>query len=225
MALRKEKSKAIELRKLGYSYSQIKEELHVSKSSLSLWLRDMPLPEERIRELRDTSSIRIERTRETKRKKKQNRLDELDKKVAAEIGALTEREIMIAGLFLYWGEGSKTSPMCTSLSNTDPSVLLFFIKWLEVLGVPKNRLKVHVHLYSDMEIEKELEYWSATLGIPRTSFRKPYIKESRRSQLTYKQKFIHGTCNVLFDNRDICEYVYAGLNHLRFQYIATIDEV
>lgn len=44
-----EKQKAINLRKKGYSYSQIKEELGTSKSTLSAWLCDMPLSKERIK--------------------------------------------------------------------------------------------------------------------------------------------------------------------------------
>ena len=75
MARIKDKSKAIELRKKGMSYSQIKAELGISKSTLSGWLSDMPLSEKRIKELRDFSPMRIERCRNTKMKKRQDRLD------------------------------------------------------------------------------------------------------------------------------------------------------
>ena len=61
----RERIKAIKLRKEGRSYSQIKKELRVSKSSLSLWLRQYPLSEKRLRELRDFNEQRIERFRNT----------------------------------------------------------------------------------------------------------------------------------------------------------------
>ena len=70
MARFRDHAKALILRKQGKSYSQIKTILKVSKSTLSLWLRDYPLSRQRIRELRDWSEQRIEKCRETKRKKK-----------------------------------------------------------------------------------------------------------------------------------------------------------
>jgi len=77
MARFKDREKAIILRKQGMSYSQIKKILKVGKSTLSTWLKDYPLSKQRIRELRDWSEQRIERCRETKRKKKEKRLKDL----------------------------------------------------------------------------------------------------------------------------------------------------
>ena len=74
MARFKDHERAIILRKRGMRYSQIKKILKVSKSTLSTWLKDHPLSEERIRQLRDWSEQRIEKCRETKRKKKEKRL-------------------------------------------------------------------------------------------------------------------------------------------------------
>ena len=218
MALREKKSEAVRMRKEGASYSQIKEQLKVSKSSLSSWLHDMPLPEKRLRELRDWNAVRIERFRDTMRGKRENRWTKVRERAAKDIGSLSKREFLIAGLFLYWGEGAKTSVASTSLSNTDPAMIRFFIQWLELLGVPKNRLRVYVHLYSDMDIKQELRYWSKTLDLPLSSFRKPYIKTSNRSGLSYSQKFTHGTCNVIYGNRDVSEYVLMALDYIRTEF-------
>ena len=206
------------MRKEGASYSQIKAKLKVSKSSLSLWLHNMPLPEKRLRELRDWNAVRIERFSNTMRRKREGRWSEVRKRVAKDIGKFSKRELFITGLFLYWGEGAKTSVASTSLSNTDPAMIRFFIQWLELLGVPKNRLRVYVHLYSDMDIKQELRYWSKTLDLPLSSFRKPYIKTSNRSGLSYSQKFTHGTCNVIYGNRDVSEYVLMALDYIRTEF-------
>ena len=218
MALREKKAEAIRMRKEGASYSYIKEKIKVSKSSLSLWLHNMPLSERRLRELRDNNSVRIERFSNTMRLKRENRWAEVRKRAAKDIGKLNKRELLIAGLFLYWGEGGKTKPATTTVSNTDPAVLLFFIYWLESLGVPKHRLRVHMHLYADMDVPSELKYWSKTLGLPLTAFRKPYIKSSNRTDLSYKQKFIHGTCNVIYDNRNVSEYVLMAIDYIRDEF-------
>ncbi len=219
MALREKKAEAIRMRKEGASYSQIKEKLKVSKSSLSLWLHNMPLPEKRLRELRDHNAVRIERFSNTMRLKRESRRAEVRERAAKDIGKLSERELLIAGLFLYWGEGGKTEPTSTSLSNTDPTMLRFFMKWMESLGVPRDRLRVHVHLYADMNVRAELKYWSETLGLPLSSFTKPYVKTSNRSGLSYPQKFTHGTCNVIYHNRDVSEYVLMALDYFRSEFM------
>lgn len=217
-ALRKEKVQAIQMRKEGASYSQIKEALKVSKSSLSLWLRGMPLSKKRMREVRDRNAVRIERYRETRRRTREARWAEVRKKAAKDIGALSKKELLIAGLFLYWGEGGKTERFTTSLSNTDPAMIRFFIQWLQALDVPREQIRVRMHFYADMDAEAELRYWMKALGLPRSAFQKPYIKASSRSGLTYPQKFTHGTCNILFHNRNVSEYVLQALEHMRLMF-------
>ncbi len=218
MALREKKVLATCMREHGASYSQIKLKLGVSKSTLSLWLRDMPLSENRLRALRDFSVVRIEKYRNTRKKTREARWQAVRAKALKDIGSLSRRELFIAGLFLYWGEGTKTEMARTSLANTDPLMLKFFIKWLEFLGVSKNRLRVKIHLYRDMDIKKELKYWSKTLGIPLTQFNKSYIKGSSQSGLSYPQKFIHGTGNVAFGNRDVAERVLMSLDCIRTEF-------
>ena len=133
MARKLDKQKAIKLRQKGLSYSQIKEKLGINKSTLSGWLNDMPLSEDRIKELRDFSPQRIERYRNIMREKKDARLKGVYKKVSSDIGVFSKREIFLLGLFLYWGEGTKAANSSTQLTNTNPAMIKFFIKWLELL--------------------------------------------------------------------------------------------
>lgn len=93
------------------------------------------------------------------------------------------------------------------------------MRWLEVQGVHKSRMYVRLHLYADMDIQKETNYWSATLGIPTAAFRKPYIKKSFfNKRRNYKGRFGHGTCNLLFNNRDLYELIMMSIKYLGGQY-------
>ncbi len=56
-------------------------------------------------------------------------------------------------------------------------------------------IKINLHLYKDMDIEESIDFWSKTLNIPPSQFRKPYIKKSNREGLTYKS-FGYGTCRL-----------------------------
>ena len=109
------------MRKKGMSYSQIKDALGLSKSTMSNWLSSMPLTKEQISGLRDKNPQRIERYRTTMRNKKIARQDAVLKKAQEDIGTLADRELFFAGLALYWGEGTKAQPATVALTNNNPS--------------------------------------------------------------------------------------------------------
>ncbi len=215
MARREDKQKALAMRKKGMSYSQIREKLGVSKSTLSGWLYNMPLSEKRIKELRDFSPIRIEKYRNTMRLKREDKLYRAYKKASKNIKVLNKRELFLAGLFLYWGEGSKTRTAASTLSNTDPSMLIFYIKWLRCFGIRRGNLKAKLQLYKDMDVKSLTNYWANKLNIPLSAFNKPYIKESKFSGLTYKNGFGHGTCMVWVANREINDYILMSIKRLQ----------
>jgi len=214
MARKLDKQKALVMRQKGMSYSQIKEKLKVSKSTLSNWLNDMPLSEKRIKELRDNNPIRIERYRNTMRAKKDARLEEVYKKVSKDIGIISKRDLFIAGLFLYWGEGTKAQNSLVALTNTNPNMLIFFMKWLKLFGVENKDLKVKLHLYSDMDIKQSLDFWSKKLKIPVSQFHKLYIKKTDLKSITYKNGFGKGTCSVILGSRDLWEYITMSLKYI-----------
>lgn len=219
MARFKDHEKALNLRKQGMSYSQIKKILKISKSTLSNWLNKYPLSKERIRELRDKNEMRIEKYRETMKQKKEKRLKEFYEIQKRIILPLSKRELFIAGLFLYWGEGSKGNMTRASLSNTDPAMLKFFIRWItECLDVPKEKLKIHIQLYADMDIAKEIDFWSRTLNIPRQQFIKPYIKKSLITRINHKGGFGHGTCNVNIGNARLSESIMMAIKAIIDKY-------
>ena len=218
MARVNDKKKALDMRKRGKSYSQIKNVLGVSKGTLSYWLRDLPLKESDLRKLRDTNPRRIEAFRTTMAKKREDRLKKVFEKAQKNIGKLSKRDIFIGGLFLYWGEGTKASLYRLEMTNTDPSMLKFFLRWLEIQNVDRLAVKVKLHLYSDMNIEYEEKYWSRELVISRKQFQKTQIKKSGRKSGVYKGRFGHGTCSVILDNRDMSEFTIKGLEHLQKVY-------
>lgn len=176
-ALQEKHARAIKLRKMGWSYPEIKNELGVSKGSLSLWLRNYPLtPDQLIKYKNDRESRRVENYRNTCERKRQFKLDGYYEQERARLLPLSMREMYLAGLMLYWGEGLKANWSTVSFSNTNPKMIVFAKKWLtDCLGVSVDKLVFRLHLYSDMDSSTEHEYWSNLLEIPIIHFRKPYI--------------------------------------------------
>ncbi len=214
MADFKRKNKAIVLRKKGYSYGQIKTTLGISKGTLSEWLRPYPLSPERIKELGANNPIRIEKYRNTMARKRQIKLDLAFARAKKDIKVLSKREVFLFGFALYWAEGGKTRISSLALGNTDPAMLKFFIKWLTLLGVPKDRLRIKLHLYKDMDKRGAISFWKKTLGVKSNQFIKPYVKDSRLTDLTYKNGFGHGTCNIVYDNTEMARYVLMGMKYI-----------
>lgn len=219
MARLEDRENAIALRKKGMSYSQIKKTIMVSKSTLSIWLKDYPLPKKRIRELRDWNEQRIENCRKTKLKKKEARLKNFCLEQKKIIFPLSKREFYLAGIFLYWGEGTKSHESEISVSNTDPSVIKFFSNWLtKSLNIPKEKLKAYLHLYKDMDVEKEIKFWSEKLDMPINQFSKPYIKKSSITRINHKGGFGHGTCILRTGNARLSEKILMAIKAISNKY-------
>ncbi len=211
--------KAVILRKQKKSYSQIKSILGVSKSTLSDWLRAYPLTNEEINSLRSKNEVRIEKYRQTMKYKRESKLEEYRIKSIKDMLPLSKKELMIAGLFLYWGEGNKASRHMVSINNTDPRLVKFSLFWFQhILNIPKKKIKIFVHLYTDMNIKAELAYWSKELHMPLSNFSRPYIKESFRKNIDQKG-YGHGTCGIIVNNTVIKDTILANIDVIAEYYV------
>lgn len=195
------REQAIKLRLEGNTFGQIKRELGVSKSTLSGWLKNLSLSEDQILLLSKNKSLSrdlaIEKYRITRTNQRLERIKKTLTEQEKTLLPLSERELFIAGLFLYWGEGAKLRGRI-AISNTDPKIVKFALYWMiKVLNVPMERIQARLHLYRDMDIEESIDFWSINLNLPKEQFRKSYIKKSNREDLTYKS-FGHGTCNLYY---------------------------
>lgn len=215
MTRRNDREKAIRLRLEGKTYTEIKDILHIGKGTLSSWLRDMPLTAVQLHQVRDMNPRRIEKFRATMKKKSDMRFERAYEQAKKDIGRLTKRDLFIAGIYLYWGEGTKAERGGVSITNTDPAVIRTFLSWATMMNFSREDLYVRLHLYSDMDVKKETEYWSNELSIAQARFRKVHIKKSQLSNLTYKNGFGHGTCSIKFENMSKWEYIMMALKRVR----------
>ncbi len=229
MALRVQRRKAVLLRRQGMTYGEIKKRLHVAKSTLSEWLRDISLTKDQMALLasnkKKSREVAIEKTRLVKYQKRQARLSLVYDQEKKRLLPLDQRELEVAGLFLYWGEGNKSTQGSVALNNTDPLVVKFYLYWLlNVVKVPKERIRVGLHLYADMDKKKEMRYWSATLHLPLLQFQKPYIKTSLRTSIDHKG-YGHGTCGLVVSNVRLKERITMGIRALAEYYAEKIGDL
>lgn len=183
MSKSNERLKAIDLRKEGKSVGEIARTLSVSKSSISLWTRHIALTIEQVEKLRHNSLVGSERTRiQQAMKLKNNRLKLIEtknKEGELEFNFLNKKELDIAGLCLYWSEGSKKSRRI-ELCNSDPNLIKAFVKWLKnCYQISLNELHCYVGINEAHRLrEKEvIAYWHKITRIPLTNFTKTSFKQ------------------------------------------------
>ncbi|MGQ5636251.1 MULTISPECIES: hypothetical protein [unclassified Streptomyces] len=160
------RDRARELRLQGWTYDRIQVELGCSKSSISLWVRDLPRPERR---------PPSEQARLAARKRWEHRLavreQERQSAIAAaarEVGDVSERELFLIGVGLYWSEGAKAKPGShrrVIFVNSDPNMIKVFLAWLTLIGVERERLRFSVNIHESADVPRAEAYWAEQVGI------------------------------------------------------------
>ncbi|MEA3021000.1 MAG: hypothetical protein QOI47_2524 [Actinomycetota bacterium] len=149
---------------------EIAAELGVSRSSVSLWVREVPYtPRRPPRSGYDAST----RAPNALQRRKAEEIERLLHEGHERIGRLSERDFLIAGTALYAGEGFKVRPL--GMANTDPAILLFFVRWIRhFFDIDEERLKMTLYLHDGLDIDCATSFWSQLVDIPPERFLKPY---------------------------------------------------
>ncbi|MFK4112476.1 helix-turn-helix domain-containing protein [Streptomyces sp. NPDC002176] len=173
------REQARKLRLQGWTYSEIQAQLDCSKSSVSLWVRDLPRPEPKCspEEQRARMNAGLARLRAA-----QDQDRAATKQAAADaIGALTKRELFIAGVALYWAEGAKDKPHRRSevlqFINSDPNVIRLFLCWLDLLEVPRSRLTLRVSIHETADVGSAEKFWADVVGVDVAAFSRATLKK------------------------------------------------
>ena len=167
------------MRLAGASYPEIVAALGVAKSSVSLWVRDVPY-QEKLRLSDDARRAGAERYFAERRRDKLFERQNEKLAWAAEIGELTDRELLIAGAVAYWAEGAKAKPWRPSESmafiNSDPNMIKLFVVWLDLLGVGRERLRLRVSIHESADVPAAESFWADVVGVPVDTFCRATIK-------------------------------------------------
>ncbi len=128
-----EKTRALALRQQGLTYREIQEQVPVSASTLSAWLRDVTLTEAqqtRIHGINLQVRHRFIEYNHRKRNAAIARHKSWRETAKAEAGIISSELLKWIGVALYWGEGTKLgSKNKLRFSNSDPSMIQLFMRW------------------------------------------------------------------------------------------------
>jgi transcriptional regulator with XRE-family HTH domain len=191
------RERARELRTQGLSYNEIVAKLGVSKSSVSLWVRDLPCPE-RFRYVHNER--RVEGLRKYNEARSARHAAE-SHAAAAEFGELTDREILIGGAIAYWCEGAKNKPNRKAnrvvFINSDAGLITFFLRFLDVAGVDRGDLILRVHIHENADAEAAQRFWLWVTGTRSSQFRAPTLKRHNpKTRRTNVGENYHGCLRI-----------------------------
>ncbi|MEA2901482.1 MAG: hypothetical protein QOH36_1369 [Actinomycetota bacterium] len=163
------RQQAIVMRRAGLSYREIRDELSVSKSTLSLWLRDVPLSDEqRDAMVRRAVGLSVSRA-DANRALRTRRRVEMQAAARAQVGTLAESELFVAGVVAYWAEGAKNKPWRmgegVKFMNSDPALIRVFLAWLRLVDVSVDRLVFRLYIHESGDVAGSVGFWSEVVGV------------------------------------------------------------
>ncbi|MFH1745396.1 MAG: hypothetical protein ABH881_04520 [bacterium] len=179
----------------GMSAKEIAEDFKVSIDAVYYFLRKYKIPR---RTGKDVSKLCFERKKPSFILKK-NLTD-------------YEKQLKIAGVSLYWGEGSKwEGEKIVDFANSNPQMIEIFLKFLiKICGINKKKLRVLLYCHSNQDAENLKKYWSKLTGISKKQFTKPYIKKSNKKNKEGKMKY--GLIHVRYNDKKLLILIKKWIN-------------
>ena len=186
------------LRKVGFSISEIRDKLLVSKSSVSIWVRDVKLEEAQLIKISEKMSSRIvvekrRMTRLARESSKRQKIIDLAKK---QINKITFRELWLIGVMLYRAEGGKTQRSLVRFSNGDPEMIKIMMKFFrKICKVPEYKFRCYLHIHPHLDYILAEKHWSKITKVNLKQFFKTYRKMNVASK-NKKDNLPMGTLDV-----------------------------
>jgi transposase-like protein len=198
----------------GLAVKEIARIVGVSVSSVSVWVRDVPLTAEQEAALAARDPVRNGQRRGTINNSRRCR--EV-REAAQEDGRRRARAGdpgFIAGCMLYWAEGSKRRNTVT-LTNADADLVDVFLGFLRTYyGVTDDRvaLSVNCFLQNGLSVEAIQEWWLQRLRLPAHCLKTPAINRvSSASKRLKGHILLSGTARISVHSTFIVQSIYGAI--------------
>ena len=130
-----------------------------------------------------------------------------------------EQRLKIAGIMLYWAEGTLKGTT-VDFANSDPEMIKVFLKFLRnVCGVDERRLRIYLYCHSYCDVERLKAYWHEITKISLGQFTKPYIREG--SANLSKRKLLYGLIHIRYNDKKLLDIIRNWIN----EYVKKSGEV
>jgi hypothetical protein len=176
-----ERRKALALRARGYSFREISEILNISKSTASVWARNIKLSNQASKRIEELSIKGRQKALDTNWQKRAMENEEISKRVENVFinKKFSRFDLRIACALLYWCEGSKNKGTnSVSFMNADPEMIKYFLYvFRNSFDLEEKKFRGLIHLHDYHDPQKQLDFWSKITKIPKKQFNRPYLKK------------------------------------------------
>jgi hypothetical protein len=192
------KREAKKMRTKGGTVRDIAKKLGLSFSTVSFWCRDIKLSEAVIKRMKFNKKERsikgLLKYSERKRAQRIKNTYDQKQKGAKIVIKLSNRDVLMIGLGLYWGEGYKESNDEMGFTNSNPRMVRFYIKWLKLNNVPISNLifRLSINKIFNNQEKSIKDFWIKFLNIKENQFSKTTFintnlkKANMKNLATYK---------------------------------------
>jgi hypothetical protein len=189
---------AHKLRRRGMSIKAIAVRLGVSTGSVSAWCRALVLTHKQRERLYKFQVEAGHNGRligaEMNRQKRLLSIADQEARAKQVIGPLNDRDKLMLGTALYWGEGVKARDSATSIVNSDPTVVLFARNWFEQIGVRRADFSPYVFIADTHQNRRNaiVNFWSQYLNIPKRQFPTPIFLKTKHKKVYENHNSYYG---------------------------------
>ena len=209
-----EHAEAIRLRKeLGWPMNKIASELHVAKSTVSLWVRDVPVTPDQVERLKQQNPAFNAQLRGQNRRREQARTIRMGYQQEGRERARNHDPLHAQGCMLFWAEGSRRRNSVI-LTNSYPDMLAFFLRFLRTCyGVSDRRIRLSCNCFLNNGLSRtQIEsYWLDYLELPREALCKTIINRLSRASGGTKRTLPYGTARVTVHSTEIVQSIYGAI--------------
>ena len=181
------KEKALRLRKQGKSYNEINRLLGVPKSTLSTWLKEIPLSRQvRKKNISQAKIIWAKNITAFNKKRslinQQSKNKEIDQ-FAKDIKDLDKKALFWLGLGLFLAEGGKREKWSVRFVNSDSDIIKIMMRFYrEICLVPDDKFRFRIYLHPNINDQEAKSAWSKILKVSNNQFYKSQEVISQSSQ-------------------------------------------
>jgi hypothetical protein len=197
------------------SVKEIARLVGVAPSSVSLWVRDVPLTPEQLESLRLRNPAYNGQLRGANRNAERWRARRSAYQDEGREMAKHGSWLFVAGVMLYWAEGDKKHCNTARISNSDPEVLKLFMSFLrDCLRVHDERIRATCNLFADHLARQEQieQFWLDTLDLPRSRMCKSVVNVySKYSQKKRRGLLPYGTTRVTVHSVRVSQIIFGAI--------------
>jgi len=200
--------KARKLRQQKKSIDEISNNLHLPRTTIYYWVKDIPLNRE--------VKINVKKAAAANKKKWELIRNDWYQTMYKNATEVLENRIIRDFIVMYMAEGYKRNRNAVGVCNSDPKIIAFCCKALRILS--DHPFYCEVTSYPDLETEKLKHFWGNITGLPLEEIR-IYLKQAAGNLKGRNHRLEYGTAAIRMGNTKLKMEINALIDYTKETWI------